>query len=197
MKNEEALVNVRRKVSEVMNKEGKKLVFGWRGETEPPRSEGEVWEGKDGRTWTIKNGIKQTVTKLDDAKTPWWCPKCSKPLNHRFDMKFWRLRGHCMECQAKSETEMRFNGTWKQYEKNVMLRNYLADLRYKIEELQDYHDTLSKPEFVNADDTNILMLERWDVDIPKVRADIKEEISKLEELIAATIREHGTGEENE
>jgi hypothetical protein len=197
MKNEEALYNVRKKVSEVLNKENKKIVFGWRGEPEPSRNEGEVWEGKDGKTWTIKNGIKQTVTKLDDAKTPWWCPKCSKPLNHRFDIKFWKLRGHCMDCQAKSETEMRLSGNWKQYEKNTMLRNYLSELRYKIEELQDYHDTLSKPEFVNADDTNILMIERWDVNITKVQADIKEEISNLEKLIAATISEHGTGEEHE
>lgn len=197
MKNEEALKDVRRKVSEVLNKEDKKLVFGWRGESEPKRTEGEVWEGKDGRQWTMRNGIKQTVTKLDDAKTPWWCPKCQKPMNHRFDIKFWRLRGHCMDCQAKSETEMRMNGTWPEYEKKMILRNYLSDLRYKIEELQDYHDTLSNPEFINADDTNILMMERWEVDIDKVKSDIQEEIAKIREVMEATIAEHGTGEDDE
>ena len=29
--------------------------------------EGDVWE-EDDRTWTIKNGIKQNITKLDKAK---------------------------------------------------------------------------------------------------------------------------------
>ena len=29
--------------------------------------EGDIWE-VDGRTWTIKNGIKQNITKLDNAK---------------------------------------------------------------------------------------------------------------------------------
>mgnify|MGYP001371452087 CR=1 FL=1 len=29
--------------------------------------EGDIWED-DGRQWTIKNGIKQNVTKLDKAK---------------------------------------------------------------------------------------------------------------------------------
>jgi len=29
--------------------------------------EGDIWE-EDGRKWTIKNGIKQNVTKLDKAK---------------------------------------------------------------------------------------------------------------------------------
>jgi ribosomal protein L33 len=43
------------------------------------RKEGEVWE-EDGRTWTIKKGIKQNITKLDKAKkayiTPLFCPNC-------------------------------------------------------------------------------------------------------------------------
>ena len=29
--------------------------------------EGDIWE-VDGREWTIKNGIKQNITKLDSAK---------------------------------------------------------------------------------------------------------------------------------
>ena len=29
--------------------------------------EGDVWE-EDGRTWTIKDGIKQNITRLDKAK---------------------------------------------------------------------------------------------------------------------------------
>ena len=39
--------------------------------------EGETWE-KDGRTWTIKDGVGQNVTKLDKAKLvhtmPLFCP---------------------------------------------------------------------------------------------------------------------------
>ena len=30
-------------------------------------SEGDIWEA-DGRNWTIKDGIKQNITKLDKAK---------------------------------------------------------------------------------------------------------------------------------
>ena len=29
--------------------------------------EGDIWE-EDGRSWTIKNGVKQNITKLDKAK---------------------------------------------------------------------------------------------------------------------------------
>ena len=42
--------------------------------------EGDVWE-ENGKKWTLKNGIKQTHTKLDDIKKeailPLFCPECS------------------------------------------------------------------------------------------------------------------------
>ena len=45
-------------------------------------NEGDVWE-ESGRTWTIKDGIKQNITKLDAAKKamqmPLKCPKCGGP----------------------------------------------------------------------------------------------------------------------
>jgi hypothetical protein len=198
-KDEKALADVRRKVAEKVGKEGNKLVFGWRGDPEPTRKEGDEWYDVDGKKWTIKNGIRQSVTKQDSAKTPWWCPKCSKPMNHRFDIKFWRIRGHCMDCNIKEEMKIRAQGeeAWRKYEQTVMLRNYIAEVTDKIAELQDYHDTITKPEFVNADETKILMIEKWDVDIEKVKADLRKDIAQLQEWLAETIEKYGTGEENE
>lgn len=198
-KDEKALQDVRRKVAEKLNKDEKRLVFGWRGEPEPIRKEGDTWEDVDGKKWTIKNGIRQSVTKLDGAKTPWWCPKCSKPLNHRYDVKFWRIRGHCMDCNVKEEMKIRQQGpeAWYKYERDVMLRNYIAEVRDKIAELQDYHDTVSKPEFVNADETRVLMIEKWDVDIDKIKADLKADIAQLQKWLDETIEINGIGEQNE
>ena len=198
-KDEKALTDVRRKVAEKVGKEGNKLVFGWRGEPEPSRKEGDEWYDVDGKKWTIKNGIRQSVTKQDSAKTPWWCPKCSKPMNHRFDIKFWRIRGHCMDCNIKEEMKIRAQGpeAWQKYEQTVMLRNYIAEVQDKIAELQDYHDTVTKPEFINADETKILMVEKWDVDIEKVKEDLRKDIAQLQEWLAETIEAYGTGEENE
>lgn len=195
----EAINNVRRKINEVLKKDEARIVVGWRPGAEPKREEGEVWEDNAGKKWTIKNGIKQTVTKLDDAKTPWWCPKCSKPLNHRLDMKFWRIRGYCLDCNIAEEAEIRKQGpaAWEQYERKIMLRNYLATLRDTIAELQEYHDTLSKPEYMIADEheKKILMVEKWDVDIETIKADIQKDITQLKENLEKTIAEYGTGEE--
>ena len=198
-KNQEALNDVRRKVAEKMNKDGNKLVFGWRGEPEPTRKEGDVWEDVDGRKWTIKNGIRQSVTKLDSAKTPYWCPRCTKPLNHRFDVKFWRIHGHCMDCVIKDETEMRRQGTWEEYERKVMLRNYIAEVEDKIQELQSYYNEVSKPEFLimNENEKTVLMMEKWDIDVDKLKTDIQTDIDTLKQYLNDVIEKYGTGEEHE
>lgn len=198
-KNQDALNDVRRKIAEVTKREGEKLVFGWRGEPEPERKEGDVWTDINGRRWTIKNGIRQTVTKLDDAKTPWWCPRCNKPLNHKFDIKFWRIRGHCMDCVIKDETEIRRQGKWEEYERNIMLRNYIAETRDKIAELQNYHDTVSKPEFLlmNEHEKTVLMMEKWDINLDKLKEDIQKDIDYLTKSLQLTIEKYGTGEEDE
>jgi len=198
-KNQDALNDVRRKVGEVMKKEGNKLVFGWRGEPEPTRKEGDVWEDVDGKKWTVKNGIRQSVTKLDDAKTPWWCPKCGKPMNHRFDVKFWSMRGHCYDCNIKFETELRREGKWEEFQQNMSLRNYISAVKDRITELQHYHDTFSKPEYLlmNENEKTVLMFEKWDVDVETVKKDLLDEITLLKNNLAEAIEKYGTGEDNE
>ena len=198
-KNEEALNDVRKKVAEKLNKDGNKLVFGWRGEAEPTRKEGDVWEDVNGKKWTVKNGIRQTVTKLDDAKTPHWCPKCSKPMNHRFDIKFWRIRGHCFDCNVKFETELRRQGKWKDFEQKIMLRNYISAAKDRLQELQHYLTNLSKPEYLlmNETEKTVLMFEKWDVDLDTVRKDLTDEIELITKNLAETIEKYGTGEDNE
>lgn len=197
---EKALYNTRKKIAEVVKKEGNKIVFGYRDkQPEPDRKEGDVWEDIHGKRWTIKNGIKQTVTKLDDAKTPWWCPKCNKPLNHRFDMKFWRIRGHCMDCNIKEEMKIRSEGKWETYERNIMLRNYIAEVKDKINELQSYYDSFSQPEYLLMDEheKRIMMVERWNVDEKKIKEDLTRDIELLKKNLAETIEQYGTGEDDE
>lgn len=185
MANQDALNNVRRKINEVLKKNEDRIVVGWRPGIEQKREEGEVWEARDGSEWTVKNGIRQKITKLDDAKTPWWCPKCSKPLNHRLDIKFWRIRKHCFDCNVKLETEMRRNGTWDAYEQKLMKANYVSMLKDKLMEIEEAERSLGPIEIINADEQNgnILMTEKWEVDVDKIRADMLEDINLLKQRI--------------
>ena len=62
--------------------------------TEESHKEGDIWE-VDGRTWTIKDGIKQNITKLDKAKKahlmPLFCPNCNRVMKKRNDNPFFKF----------------------------------------------------------------------------------------------------------
>jgi hypothetical protein len=95
--------------------------------------EGDVWE-EDGRKWTIKNGIKQNITKLDSVKdlnrVPLRCPKCSGPMSHWLAKKMYRIHGFCFDpCTVEYEAELRRAGLYEQYEKRMMQGNMKAFLK--------------------------------------------------------------------
>lgn len=85
-------------------------------------TEGDVWES-DGRTWTIKDGIKQNITKLDKAKKahvmPLLCPNCKKVMKNRNDKSFYNLHKKCFNCVIDFEHELRKQGKWEEYQQNI------------------------------------------------------------------------------
>lgn len=96
------------------------------------RQEGERWE-ENGKTYEMKDGIKQAVSWAQSARMPWWCPRCSKAMSHRFDRKFYYLRGWCYNCNIDVEGQMRLDGTYEKFEKQIMRANEVAFLKDKIE----------------------------------------------------------------
>lgn len=84
--------------------------------------EGDVWES-DGRTWTIKDGIKQNITKLDKAKKahvmPLLCPNCKKVMKNRNDKSFYNIHKMCFNCVIDMEGELRKQGKWEEYQRNI------------------------------------------------------------------------------
>ena len=91
--------------------------------------EGDVWEEK-GKKWTIKNGIKRTINKLDFARKinriPLKCPKCDIKLNHPAHKKMFRRWGMCLTCTTKWEYEMKANGTYDEWFKDFDTKNFNA-----------------------------------------------------------------------
>ena len=62
------------------------------------RIEGELWE-EGGKEWTVKNGIKQNITRLDAAKKatqiPLTCPKCSGSMSYYLSKQVYKLNKMC------------------------------------------------------------------------------------------------------
>ncbi len=106
--------------------------------------EGDIWEEK-GKLWTIKNGIKRTVNKMDEARkeliTPMACPTCGRAMKHHLDEKMWAIHKLCFNCTIDMEHEVMKAGRWKEYEQakmNANAESYLKDLiQYLEEEVKD------------------------------------------------------------
>lgn len=85
--------------------------------------EGDVWE-EDGRTWTIKDGIKQNITRLDKAKEslhlPLFCPECNNVMKKQNDKLFYIQYHRCFDCHVGFETELKIKGLWNEYEKHII-----------------------------------------------------------------------------
>ena len=65
--------------------------------TQEVRQEGDVWT-EYGREWTIKDGIKQNITKLNKAKElnmPMFCPTCKKVMKSLHD-RDWETSPSCL-----------------------------------------------------------------------------------------------------
>lgn len=102
--------------------------------------EGDVWEDK-GKMWTIKNGIKQNITKLDylkkQARTPLACPKCGKSMKHHLAKKMYKIHGFCFECTIDYEGQLQNAGLYEEYERKMMSGNiaaFVVDLENWVKE---------------------------------------------------------------
>jgi hypothetical protein len=106
--------------------------------------EGDVWE-ENGKQWTIKNGIKQTATKLDKVKKeailPLFCPNCGSLMKKRLDVKMYKIHKTCFDCVVNIEAKLKLEGKFEEYERNMVAGNaeaYLDDLeQYLLEAINE------------------------------------------------------------
>ena len=159
--------------------------------------EGDIWtEGR--KTWTIKNGIKQTVSKLDVVKKevhiPLCCPNCGKVMKKRLDKPNYKIHKKCFDCVIDFEGRLKHvPGRYEKYIKELELKNKLTSLD-KIENmLLDIANT-SNSGFVSEDG----VIEKWvgGIDTKKYTKDIKKYADKtrkkLEKELNDSERDKGT-----
>ena len=136
--------------------------------------EGDVWT-EWGKDWTIKDGIKQTATKLDKVKKeailPLFCPSCGGIMKKRNDVKMYNIHKKCFDCVIDMEHKLKIEGKYEDYERNTLANNaedYINDLEsYLLEALNSSND-----QFVSERGE----VERWKggLDKEKVTEELKE-----------------------
>ena len=148
--------------------------------------EGDIWE-EAGKKWTIKNGIKQTVTRFDKLKEsinlPLSCPKCGKAMkNHNLNKKMWSIHKMCFDCVAVMETELKRTGQFEEYARNLTTRG----IKSYINELEEVILEIALEETNEGFVTEDGDIEKWagkGIDKQKITTEIQEYIQKLKEHI--------------
>ena len=147
------------------------------------RKEGDVWFDIDGKEWIKKNGTIQSISKLAEARIPYFCPDCEKILKSKADEKMYIIHKKCLDCTIDMENQMRIDGTWADYEKEKVKGNALAWIKDQENQFEDWKRSLleNKQTFVNEDGS----LEKWEnsADIEKVVVDMEKEFGDMKKEI--------------
>ena len=153
------------------------------------RKEGDIWT-ENKKTWTIKNGIKQTISKLDKIKKeihmPLCCPECNKVMKKRLDKPNYRVHKMCHDCVVKFEHKLRIKGVYKEYEKVLKTNNKLEYLGEIESYLLDAINTTNS-EFVSEDG----IIERWvgGVDKNKMTKEITQTTKNIREKLKKELKD--------
>ena len=145
--------------------------------------EGDIWE-ENGRKWTIKNGLKQNITKYDKVKkmvrTPLFCPSCNKLMKHKYDPDFFRVHKKCYECYLYFESELKQRGVWDEYEKRI----HNGELDAFIKDFKDWFEDQLKNETNKSFITEQGDVEKWvgGIDKSKALESLEKTIKYLENL---------------
>ena len=144
--------------------------------------EGDVWT-ENKKTWTIRKGIKQTISKLDNIKKevfmPLCCPKCNKVMKGQLDKPNYRIHKKCHDCVIEFEHKLRIKGKYDNYIKNLKSKNSLDIVDEMESYLLDAINT-SNSGFVSEDG----VVEKW------VGGVDKSDFTKRIKEAAKTRREH-------
>ena len=131
-------------------------------------SEGDVWE-ENNRTWTIKDGIKQNITKLDKVKkthlVPLFCPKCKKVMNKGMDPRYYMATDQCFSCFKLFETHLKATGLWEEWNKKTINGNIDSFITWYKDWVMDAIDT-SNNSFISEYGE----VEKWDGGVNKSKA---------------------------
>ena len=145
--------------------------------------EGDIWE-EGGKKWTIKDGIKQTYTKLDkvrkEATLPLFCPNCGSLMKQRNDAKMYKIHKKCFNCVVEMEHKLRIEGKFKSYERESIANN-AADYTDHLEAYLLESLNTSNQGYVSEKGE----VERWKggIDKEKLTKEIKQAVLKFKDNI--------------
>ena len=148
--------------------------------------EGDVWE-ENGKQWTIKKGIKQNLTRFDKLKEsimlPIVCPLCSQAMKSTsVNKKMWPIHKMCFDCVIVMETELKRDGKFEEYQRNMMIGGAKTHLKEMEEILLEVMLDTGNESIVTENGD----IENWsggNIDNTKIIKDLQNYIQKLKDIV--------------
>lgn len=167
----------------VKGKQGDRIMagIGYSGQIQEDHKEGDIWQ-QGGRTWTIRDGIKENITKLDNFKKsaiPLFCPNCKNTMDKQLDSSYYKAYGECLDCRTVTETQMKLSGTWEDYTN----KTFNDEIDHQIQEYKSYFENIlsqGNEGYVSENGE----IQQWigGIDKEKAEKSLKEMISYLTSL---------------
>jgi hypothetical protein len=150
---------------------------------EEEHKEGDIWEHND-KMWTIKNGLKQSYTKLDSIKAtirmPLSCPKCSNRMRGKLDTKMYSIHTMCATCVAKMESKLKLSGNYQEYINTFVTGNMITHLDDAEQFIMEYAQSRNAGYVTeDGDIEDVMGSENKDEIIDKWKKEIQEMREKL------------------
>jgi len=92
------------------------------------------YEGKQKEKGDIKSELTDIMSEV---RMPLFCPECKKTMKKKLDDKFWRLFGHCWDCQLDFEHKLRLEGKYDEWATDRAKNNqkgWIEDMIQSIEQ---------------------------------------------------------------
>ena len=148
-----------------------------------------IFVGYEGKKQESGDKVSRLSDIMAEVRMPWFCPECKKTMKKKLDDKFWRMFGHCFDCQITIENKLRIEGNYDEWAQNKILENkksFLKDLKQSIDE---FEETGGKATFFNSVGvvTPELEKEEWSMGDEKFNTLVKEArdyIQKLEDEVS-------------
>jgi len=134
------------------------------------------YEGKQPENLGGKTRKSELTDIMAEVRMPWFCPECKKAMKKKLDDKFWRMMGHCFDCQVEFENKLRMKGEFDDWAERKMLENQKSQLKDLEQSLTDFEKTGGKKTWYNNVGVNTPMLEedKWEMAEEKFEETIQE-----------------------
>ena len=163
-----------------------------RGETPEKRIQVGYDGDKEGKAWKKQGDkIDRLSEIMKEARMPWFCPECKKTMKLKLDDKFWRLFGHCFDCQLQIEHKLRVSGEYEEWEKNKIKENKKAFVKDMLQGLKEWREQTS-PEILHQPYTDGYSVSKEKLEIGEKTREHMDKMAKDAEVYLKGLIENET-----